>query len=102
MPRAGATDARGYGRPHQRARRWLLDHLVVGALCAHCGQPMFKTQKLQADHSTPRALADGLPDRLLHASCNASRGASFGNRLRRVTPPRKARIPITWVSGQAP
>lgn len=102
MPRAGRTAARGYGRPHQRARRWLLARHVDGTPCAHCSQPMYKAQDLQADHSTPRALADGLPDRLLHASCNASRGATFGNRLRRATPRRRSRPAMDWIVGAEP
>lgn len=99
MPRPGRTSQRGYGRPHRRRREQLLAAHIDGTPCDHCGQPMLRAQGLQADHSHPRALTDGLPDRLLHASCNASRGATFGNRYRRSASYRcKPTQPPQWLN----
>lgn len=37
---------------------------------------------LQGDHSVPRKYGGELPDRLLHGSCNASRGDGSRDHLR--------------------
>lgn len=84
MPRShrGTTTQAGYGWDHQKTRARLLRDHTDGTPCDHCGRPMYFWQKLQADHSRPRALGGQHADRLLHASCNLSRGAALGNRLR--------------------
>lgn len=84
MPRShrGTTTQAGYGWTHQQDRARLLAAHIDGTRCAHCGRPMYRSQKLQADHSKPRALGGQRADRLLHASCNLSRGATLGNQLR--------------------
>jgi 5-methylcytosine-specific restriction endonuclease McrA len=68
------TTERGLGWSHQKRRATLLRQLVDGTPCGHCHQPMFKTQALDADHSVPRSLGGTQADRLLHMSCNRSRG----------------------------
>lgn len=68
------TTQRGLGWQHQKQRKALLAKHRDGDLCEHCGEPMFKTQPLQADHSVPRSLGGTKADRLLHAWCNESRG----------------------------
>ena len=68
------TTERGLGWQHQKQRARLLRALVDGTPCAHCGQPMYHTQALQADHTVPRSLGGKVADRLLHAWCNMSRG----------------------------
>lgn len=84
MPARGrATRANPYDRTHRRDRARLLAALVDGTACGHCGYPMYRDQQLDADHSDAVTLGrGGRADRLLHASCNRSRGASLGNRLR--------------------
>jgi 5-methylcytosine-specific restriction endonuclease McrA len=64
----------GLGWSHQKRRAYLLRTLVDGTPCQHCMQPMYKTQALDADHSIPRSQGGTQADRLLHMSCNRSRG----------------------------
>jgi hypothetical protein len=122
MPRRhrGTTTSAGYGADHQRTRARLLALHVDGTPCpcgADCGVgcpcrragrqlPMYREptwnvdgRALQADHSTPRALARGQADRLMLATCNLSRGAAFGNRRRgahRPAPPPPAVVLPVW------
>lgn len=74
-PRRKSTTERGLGWRHQRQRRRLLAMHVDGTPCWWCGQPMYRTQDLDADHSESRHYAGPhvLADRLMHASCNRSR-----------------------------
>ena len=75
MPRHGGTAARGYGSRHRAQRKRLLDYLQDGEPCPLCEQPMYRTQKLDADHSHMLMHGDNnLPDRLAHASCNQLAG----------------------------
>lgn len=76
------TTKAGLGWAHQKRRGVLLDRHVDGTPCAVCGRPMYRSQRLQADHSVPRALGGTEADRLLHGRCNESRGARLGNRMR--------------------
>lgn len=72
-----ATAQRGYGRDHQARRKQLLAALSVdeGQPCARCGEPMFTSQDLDADHTDPRALnPNSIADRLLHSRCNRQAG----------------------------
>jgi 5-methylcytosine-specific restriction endonuclease McrA len=82
---------KGLGWQHQKIRAALLRAHIDGTPCAHCGRPMYLTQKLEADHSTPRSQGGTQADRLLHASCNQSRGAALSHSPKRwnllVDPP---------------
>lgn len=71
---AGATTSKGLGWSHQKRRAALLRALVDGTPCAECGLPMDRSQQLDADHSIPRSQGGTRADRLLHATCNRSRG----------------------------
>lgn len=85
MPRPGSSTARGYNHAHRKQRTLLLKHMRDGDPCCRCGQPMFRTQALEADHlGQAVALGGQLPDALAHASCNRSAGARLGNQLRKL------------------
>ena len=73
--RRKSTTERGLGWRHQRQRRRLLAMHVDGTPCWWCGQPMYRHQALDADHSESRHYSGphSLADRLMHASCNRSR-----------------------------
>ena len=89
--RLGST-ARGLGHDHQQHRERLLLRHVDGSLCYWCGRKMFREPKrnpdgrtLHADHSHSRAqygTSGNAPDRLLHGSCNESRGDGTHDHLR--------------------
>jgi hypothetical protein len=73
-----------YGRPHMRRKRIALEAMTPGEPCPGCRRPMWHWQRLDYDHIDPLVLGgdpDG-PKRLMHATCNRSRGAALGNRLR--------------------
>ena len=79
---------RAYGSRHQKRRRALMAQHVDGAPCDWCGKSMFKNKEenfdrraLEADHEDAVADSGGylLATRLLHGSCNGSRGK--GDRL---------------------
>lgn len=76
------TTQRGYGAEHQTARRHALDNHTDGDPCGFCGQPMYRAQRLDLDHTTPLALGGDGPRRLTHAKCNRAAGARIGNRRR--------------------
>jgi 5-methylcytosine-specific restriction endonuclease McrA len=81
----GKTHLKGLGNRHRLARERLLRHHVDGSLCELCGEPMFRSQKLDADHSHARVLYGPhatRADRLTHQSCNRAEGARLGNALR--------------------
>lgn len=85
MPRHGTTTQRGYGHAHRKATAQLKAAMRDGEPCARCHRPMYRAQlhQIHGDHyGTPRALGGDLPDRLSHAHCNLSHGATLGNRLR--------------------
>jgi hypothetical protein len=69
-----ATTDRGLGWQHQKQRARLVARHVEGSLCWWCGEPMYRSQGLAADHSVARAKGGALADRLLHGPCNAQRG----------------------------
>lgn len=73
-------------RYKQAQRRKQLLPYAIGTDCPLCGLPMYEGQSLDLDHSVPVALGGGAEpgDRMAHASCNRSAGATLGNRLRRV------------------
>nr|PZN17672.1 MAG: hypothetical protein DIU80_24105 [Chloroflexota bacterium] len=78
MPTPGSTTARGYGYQHQRARVRALAALVPGTPCPRCGQPMYRDQPLDLDHTDDRTGYRGLA----HRSCNRRAGALKSNRRR--------------------
>lgn len=73
---------RGYDHRHQQVRRRLLAKLKDGQPCEWCGQPMhrkpernFDGAALEADHTKDlKHHGPGDADRLLHRTCNRSRG----------------------------
>ena len=69
------TSQRGYGREHQERRRMLIAN-AVGLPCALCGSLMLHGEALDLDHSVPLSVdPSSKGDRVVHASCNRSRGA---------------------------
>lgn len=81
MP-ARARSNRTYSVKQRKVRALLLPY-AYGTYCPLCGQVMVQGQALDLDHSTPVVLGgDGAGDRIAHASCNRSAGATLGNQLR--------------------
>ncbi|KZM70768.1 hypothetical protein [Nocardia terpenica] len=83
------TTQRGLGWVHQQAVAALLRSLPDGSPCWWCGMPMYRDparnfdqRQLQGDHSTARAVGGTVTDRLLHATCNGSRGDGSRDHLR--------------------
>lgn len=68
-PRA-TTTARGYGYQHKRIRAALMSS-AYGRTCHLCGQPMWRGQDLDLDHTRDRHGYHGMT----HASCNRRDGA---------------------------
>jgi len=69
----GSRHARGYDATHDAIRAALLAVLAPGARCDRCGQPMKRTQTLDAAHPHDRPLRthpDSRADHLEHAHCN--------------------------------
>jgi 5-methylcytosine-specific restriction endonuclease McrA len=81
----GTTTQRGLGWSHQKRRAYLLRNLTDGTPCAHCGQPMYRTQKLEADHTLPRSQGGTTADRLLHMRCNRQLGGQLGRAVQLET-----------------
>lgn len=74
--------SRPYSAAHRKARKALLPY-AIGTLCPLCGQVMEDWQALDLDHATPLVLGGGeVGDRITHATCNRSLGATLGNRMR--------------------
>lgn len=76
------TTQRGYGHRHQQERDRLLARHRDGTRCWWCGDPMLKSQALEADHGHALAKGGTRADRLLHMSCNRSRGDGSRDHLR--------------------
>lgn len=75
------TTERGLGWEHQRRREALLAVHRDGTPCWWCARPMYRDkarnfdgQALAADHELARANGGTAAGRLLHGSCNSSRG----------------------------
>lgn len=68
-----STTARGLGWQHQKQRERLLRMHRDGDACWWCGEPMYRSQSLDADHEEARINGGALASRLLHSSCNRSR-----------------------------
>lgn len=80
--RKPTTTQRGLGWSHQVQRDHLLARHVEGTPCWWCGEPMFRSQGLAADHSVARANGGVRADRLLHEGCNKARGKGDRDHLR--------------------
>jgi 5-methylcytosine-specific restriction endonuclease McrA len=78
-PKLNSTQ-RGLGTDHQRRRKALLP-AAIGKRCPFCGLPMLIGQKLELDHSIPRALGGRHGDRMAHAVCNRRAGARLGQAI---------------------
>ena len=97
----GDTTRSGLGWAHKQVRASLLRRLVDGTPCAWCGQPMFKSQQLHADHTVPRSQGGTRADRLLHARCNLERGDGSGPPRRGPGPsgvPPPTRVSRDWLT----
>jgi hypothetical protein len=66
-----------------QARKRLLPY-AYDTTCPMCGLLMLEGQALDLDHTLPVILGGGGEpgDRMVHASCNRSSGATLGNRMR--------------------
>ena len=64
------TTSRGYGTPHQRKRRQLLEQFQPGQPCARCGKPITSSDDADLGHADGQQGYRGLE----HRACN--RGAS--------------------------
>lgn len=74
--------SRAYSSAHRKARKALLPY-AIGTPCPLCGQVMHEWQALDLDHAVPLVLGGSeVGDRITHARCNRSTGATLGNRLR--------------------
>lgn len=89
MPRPPFRKPRpfGLGTDHDKTRARLLADLVEGSLCELCGNPMYRTQALHADHEHKRVDGGYQATRLVHASCNTREGALMTNRKLGYLPP---------------
>lgn len=103
------TTQKGLGHKHQTQRRRLLYNHKDGTPCWWCGKPMHKNKNqnwdkrsLEADHSKSRRDhgTHHPADRLLHATCNAQRGAGDKDNQRPTLtnhhPKPKPTNPFTW------
>lgn len=81
----GTTTQRGYGRAHQDARKAALRDLADGTLCGRCGQPMYRGQRLDLDHTEDRTGYRGLA----HRGCNRRAGQAKATRQRAAQPKRQ-------------
>lgn len=93
--RKRTTTERGLGWQHQKQRERLLRMHRDGTPCWWCGDPMYRSQALDADHVEARANGGHRATRLLHASCNRSRkdGARDDQRPA-VAQPAPTRAPV--------
>lgn len=81
MIRKRTTTQRGLGWAHRQQVAALFTRHQDGTLCWWCDRPMYRTAQrnwdratLEGDHSTPRSQGGRVADRLLHSTCNRSRG----------------------------
>lgn len=82
----GTTTGRGLGAEHVADKKRLLALHHDGDPCWRCGQPMYKSQKLDRGHLIDRVLGGTHgPAVLEHAACNRSAGAKLGNQLQTRT-----------------
>ncbi|ABM14400.1 conserved hypothetical protein [Mycolicibacterium vanbaalenii PYR-1] len=72
---------RGVGWQHTQERERLLARHRDGRRCWWCAKPLYREparnwdgEPLHADHTRPRSKGGTTADRLLHATCNRTRG----------------------------
>ena len=65
---------------------------MEGSPCPFCGRSMWRSMKLDLDHSTPLVLGGQGPRRLAHSSCNRRAGALMAAQLRGAR--RRAGLPV--------
>lgn len=104
------TTERGLGWDHQRKREALLAVHRDGTPCWWCSRPMYRDkhrnfdgQALAADHVRARAHGGTVASRLLHGSCNSSRGDGSRDAQRPALSPTgqgPAREPVSSPSAQ--
>jgi len=80
---------RGLGYKHVKRRDYLLRTHTNGSPCYWCGESMFREPEanpdgapLEADHQVARSHGGTEADRLLHSTCNRSRGDGTRDHLR--------------------
>lgn len=73
------TTQRGLGWEHQKRRAALLPH-AYGQPCPWCGETMERWQRLDLDHTVPRAHGGTVGDRIMHRACNRERGEGATDR----------------------
>ncbi|MDQ0283773.1 hypothetical protein [Rhodococcoides fascians] len=73
-PTPKTTTEKGLGWDHQQVAKELKRTHIEGTICWWCGEPMYLSQGLAADHSKARAKGGTKADRLLHGPCNSARG----------------------------
>ncbi|WP_239010511.1 MULTISPECIES: hypothetical protein [Rhodococcus] len=83
------TTERGLGWKHRQQRDRLLRNHVDGSPCWWCNQPLHRDptrnwdgRSLHADHSIARSRGGTIADRLIHDTCNKSRGDGSRDHLR--------------------
>ncbi|PPJ31899.1 hypothetical protein C5E45_32940 [Nocardia nova] len=82
MAQRRTTTQRGLGWKHRQQVASLFARHVDGTPCWWCAQPMWRkpernwdNAQLEGDHSKARSQGGTRADRLLHSTCNRSRGA---------------------------
>jgi hypothetical protein len=94
----------GMGSAYEKERARLLSCLVDGQLCPFCRRPMFKAERLSADHFPPRSVAQrtgvAMTLRACHLSCNVRAGQSLGGRVAQARR-KRAWVPRTEQQRQA-
>lgn len=86
-----STTHKGLDSRHRQQRKMLLGKLKDGEECWWCGRPMYRDKQknfdglpLAADHIKARVHGGRLAERLLHYSCNSSRGDGSRDYMRPV------------------
>jgi len=73
-PNRPSPRQRGYDSAHRARRRRALAYMPEGHPCPRCGQPMYRHQQLDLDHTDTREGYLGLS----HARCNRAAGGAQG------------------------
>lgn len=102
MRRTPTAHQRGLGWHHRQVRASLLARHHDGTPCWWCAKPMYRAAAanfdrapLEADHTVARANGGHRADRLLHRTCNRSRGKGDRDHLRPALGPQPAAQPVT-------
>lgn len=102
-PKPKQAHERGYDWTHRRNRQRLLYNLVDGSPCPFCGKPLHKEPAknfdgaaLEADHTKDiKHHGQNPADRLIHRTCNRSRGDGHDERSPLATPGPAATVAST-------